>query len=443
MTQPVAVEVLSDMLADARARTFELVEGLEGPQLTEPVISTINPLLWEIGHVAWFHERWILRHLDGHEPLIPGADDLYDSSVIPHDDRWRLSLPALEDTIAYMTEVQNRLLDRLQPLSGDTAPVTDSYFYQLTTFHEDMHDEAFIYTRQTLAYPRPDFADTAGGMDPDDESRAGPLPGDAEVPGGTFYLGADQGAPFVFDNEKWAHPVELRPFRIARAPVTNGEFAAFVADGGYGEPRWWSDEGWRWRQGAGLEHPAYWTGDGGGGWLVRDFDGLRPLPRDAPVMHVSAHEAEAYCRWAGRRLPTEAEWEAAAAGEPDGSGSALASGKRRFPWGEGAPTADRANLDGRFLGPLDVADCPAGDSAFGCRQMLGNTWEWTASTFQPYPGFTPDPYRDYSQPWFGDNRVLRGGAWATRGRLLRNTWRNFFPPWRSDIFAGFRTCMVE
>ncbi|KPV39622.1 hypothetical protein AN478_10875 [Thiohalorhabdus denitrificans] len=443
MTQPVQADILLDMLADARARTFELVEGLDGPQLTEPMLPTVNPMLWEIGHVAWFHEHWILRHLDGRDPLIPNADELYDSSAIPHDDRWTLPLPPLEDTIAYMTEVHNALVARLEPLGGQPAPVADSYFYQLTTYHEDMHDEAFTYTRQTLGQPRPDFADTGGGLDTDDHPRAGSLAGDVEVPGGTFWLGAAEDEPFVFDNEKWAHRVDLRPFRIARAPVTNAEFAAFVEDGGYREPRWWSEAGWQWLQAQKRDHPVYWHPEGGGRWLVRDFDAWRTLPPDAPVIHVSAHEAEAYCRWAGRRLPTEAEWEAAAAGEPDGPGVGLAERKRRFPWGEASPTFDRANLDGRYLGTLDVADCPEGDSAFGCRQMIGNVWEWTASPFEPYPGFSPDPYKDYSQPWFGDNRVLRGGAWATRGRMLRNTWRNFFTPGRCDVLAGFRTCALN
>jgi iron(II)-dependent oxidoreductase len=151
------------------------------------------------------------------------------------------------------------------------------------------------------------------------------------------------------------------------------------------------------------------------------------------VIHVNWYEADAYCRWAGRRLPTEAEWEAAAAG-PDP--------KRRFPWGDEPPDPTRANLDGTALGCCDVAACPAGDSGFGCRQMFGNVWEWTASDFGPYPGFVPDPYKEYSQPWFGTHKVLRGGAWPTRARLLRTTWRNFYTPDRRDVWAGFRTCAV-
>jgi iron(II)-dependent oxidoreductase len=237
--------------------------------------------------------------------------------------------------------------------------------------------------------------------------------------------------------------VEVRPFRIARRAVSNGEYAAFVDDGGYRRPELWDAEGWQWRSAAGLDQPVYWRRTGSnGGWEHRRFDGWEALPPDAAVIHVSWYEARAYCRWAGRRLPTEVEWEVAAAGEPNADGTALTTHKRRYPWGDAAPDAARANLDGGGLGTVDVAALPAGDSAFGCRQMLGNVWEWTDTLFGPYPGFTPDMYQDYSQPLFGSTRVLRGGAWATRGRLIRNTWRNYYGPERNDVLAGLRTCAL-
>jgi iron(II)-dependent oxidoreductase len=213
--------------------------------------------------------------------------------------------------------------------------------------------------------------------------------------------------------------------------------AAFVDDGGYARRALWSDAGWGWRQAAGAFHPFTWRPDHGA-WLVREFDRWRPLAPHRPVVHVCWFEAEAYCRWASRRLPTELEWEVAAAGEPDGD--TLAPGKRRYPWGDDPCTPERANLDLRFSGPLEVGALPAGDSAFGCRQMLGNVWEWTATDFAPYPGFELDPYKEYSAPWFGDHKVLRGGCYVTRARLLRNTWRNFYPAHRRDVLAGFRTC---
>jgi iron(II)-dependent oxidoreductase len=245
--------------------------------------------------------------------------------------------------------------------------------------------------------------------------------------------------PFFFDNEKWAHPVEVTPFMMARAPVTNAEFARFVDDGGYGRREVWSDEGWAWRDSVSTEHPIYWS-KGEDGWNHRRFDKVEPLPPHQPIIHVNWYEADAYCRWAGRRLPTEAEWELAASAEPTADGSTITARKRLYPWGDERPTPRHANLDARLLGPVDVAAFPEGDSAFGVRQMIGNTWEWCSDAFGPYPGFVRDPYKDYSEPWFGDHKAMRGGCWATRGRMLRITWRNFGTPDRRDIFAGFRTC---
>lgn len=433
MSQVVSSEYLIEILKDARRRTLELVAGLDSDQLIGPKLDIVNPLLWEIGHVAWFHEYFALRRLDGRAPLLPGADALYDSSTVHHDTRWDLPLPSLEDTLDYMARVLDVLASKLDhPMASETQ----SQLYRLTTFHEDMHDEAFLWTRQTLAWPQPEFAAACHG--PPADAQAGPLPGDVEVPGGTFTLGSPPDGPFVFDNEKWAHPVEVAPFRMARAPVTNAEFAAFVEDGGYREPALWDESGWRWCKRAGAAHPVYWAAQGEGRWAERRFHRVMPLARHRPVVHVNWYEASAFCRWAGRRLPTEIEWEAAAAGEP-GTDGRLAAHRRTWPWGEAAPSPAHANLDGRALGPVDVAAHPAGDSAFGCRQMLGNVWEWTASVFEPYPGFSADAYEDYSAPWFGTRRVLRGGAWMTRSRMLNNRYRNFFTPDRRDIFAGFRT----
>ena len=431
MTVPVTAARLADMLRDSRDRTLELVAGLSPEQLVGPRLDIVNPLLWEIGHLAWFHEHFALRLLDGGDTLLPDADRLYNSAVVPHDTRWDLPLPSLDRTLDYMRAVQDALVSRLdRPVASEE----ESFLYQLTTFHEDMHDEAFTYTRQTLGYPEPKFRGSRSPADAD----AGAWPGDVEVPGGRFVLGSSPAAPFVFDNEKWAHPVTVGPFRIARAPVTNAEFAAFVAEGGYRQRKFWDEPGWHWRESVGAEHPIYWMGDGSGHWAVRRFDREEALRPHQPVIHVNWHEASAWCRWAGRRLPTEVEWEVAAAAEPTGEGG-LGERKRTYPWGEAAPTARHANLDAVALGCVDVAACGEGDSPWGCRQMIGNVWEWTESTFEPYPGFSPDVYEEYSEPWFGTRKVLRGGAWATRGRMINTNYRNFFPPDRRDVLAGFRT----
>jgi iron(II)-dependent oxidoreductase len=419
---------LTAWVRDARQRTLDLIADLTDEQLLGPRLSIVNPLLWEIGHLTWFQEKWVLRHLEKRSPMRNDADALYDSAAVAHDTRWDLLLPSRRDTLGYMQRVHDAVCERLQkPLTPELV-----YFTLLSVFHEDMHGEAFMYTRQTHGHPAPCLSPSrqaASGPAND----GGPLPGDAEIPGGTFMLGATAAEPFIFDNEKWAHPVAVRSFAMARTPVTQAEFAAFVNEGAYERQPFWSDTGWKWREEAEAEHPMHWRQAGAGRWERREFDRWVALEPHRPVIHVNWYEADAYCRWAKRRLPTEAEWELAAASPQ----------KRRFPWGDAFPTARETNLDARMMGCIDVGGLPEGDSPFGCRQMIGNVWEWCANDFQPYPGFVVDPYKEYSQPWFGTHKVLRGGCWVTRSRLLRNTWRNFYTPDRRDVWGGFRTCRLD
>jgi iron(II)-dependent oxidoreductase len=351
--------MLERHLLDARARTELMTRDLEGERLLGPKLDIVNPPLWEIGHLAWFQERWCLRMAQSGAPMdsiLEGADAIYDSSAVAHDTRWDLPLPGLRATRAYMAEVLERVRARLAREPDNAALL---YYAQLCLSHEDMHAEAFHYTRQTLGYSDP--------------GAGAPMPvaaaGDADFAGGRFERGARPGQGFVFDNEKWAHDVEVAPFRMARAPVTNAEYLEFVQQAGSPAPRYWKQQD--------------------GVWLQRRFDRWLPPAPAEPVLHVSAIEAEGYCRWAGRRLPTEAEWEFAA-------------------------------LSGRLA--------------------AGGVWEWTASAFLPYPGFSPDPYEDYSQPWFGTHRVLRGASFSTPARLARPAFRNFYTPERADVFCGFRTC---
>jgi iron(II)-dependent oxidoreductase len=339
--------------------------------------------------VGWFQERWVLRTALGRPPLRADGDALWDSSNVAHHTRWDLPLPDRAGTLAYVEEVLQACLAVL-----DRPGV--EYHARYALYHEAMHAEAFTYMRQTLGYPRPP------GEDP---PAAGPLPGDVEVPGGPWRLGAERDAEWAFDNEKWAHEVWVEPFRIARAPVTQGEFAAFVADRGYERRELWDAAAPVW------SGPVYWReGE------RRDFDRWVAIEPHRPMVHVSWFEADAYARWAGRRLPTEAEWHRASEGAtPSGS------------------------VDGRYVGTSDVGAFPESDSAVGCRQMLGNVWEWTSTTFLPFPGFVPDPYADYSAPWFGTRKVLKGGAWATQRDLASRGYRNFFTPDRRDVLSGFRT----
>jgi len=428
-------------LKDARARTLAVAAGLTPAQMIGPHLATVNPILWALGHVAFFQERWAWRHHHAQAPLRPRADLLYDSFEVEHAARWQITLPDLAETRAYLDEVLERVLDRLSAAEPSTA---STYFHRLVVFHEDMHAEAITYDRNTLGYPAPQPHAVEGATDPlpAGDARGAPWPGDVEIPGRSAYLlGATPDQPFAWDNEKWAHPVAVAPFRIARAPVTCGEFAAFVEAGGYREERHWSQAAWRWLKTQKLEQPAAWRRAPDAGWQVRRFAGWVPLPEHHPVWPISWHEAQAYCTWTGRRLPTEAEWEIAAATAPGDRGAAgLAPRKRRYAWGHEPATGARANLDGRRMDSLPVNALPAGDSAWGCRQMIGNVWEWTADAFFPFPGFVLDPYREYSAPWFGYHKVLKGGAWTTRARLVHTGWRNFYLPGRFDIPAGFRTC---
>ena len=443
-------EQLIASVLDARRRTLDLIADLADDALAVPRLPIVNPILWEIGHVAWFQEKWLLRDAGRSASMRVDADALYDSAVVPHEARWDLPLPDRAETVRYLDATCARVVDKLRRREPS---LEDVYFVHLSVFHEDMHAEALTYTRQTLGYPVPGAPRASRlGCSEKDEAAApaldannGSWPGDVHVPGGDFLLGAGADDTFVFDNEKEAHQVRVAPFAIARAPVTQADFAAFV-ENGYNDKRWWNEQGWRWRLAEGARHPVYWRRQAGGGWLRRDFDRWLPLEPHRPVVHVNWHEADAYCRWAGRRLPTEAEWEFAAAAAPapgdvPTAGSAPSvMGKRPFPWGALPPTLQHANLDGCEQGCVNVAALPAGDSAWGCRQMIGNVWEWTASDFGPYPGFVAGPYKEYSAPWFGTHKVLRGGCWATRGRLIRTSYRNYFTPERRDVFAGFRTC---
>jgi ergothioneine biosynthesis protein EgtB len=410
---------LEEWAIDARSRTLGLVSDLSDDQFSSvPLLRIINPFLWEIGHVAYFQEYWVLRHAGLKPPILPDADDWYDSAKVAHDIRWGLPLPSRNATVEYLEAVRDKVLDRI---ANSNLNERDVYFILLSIFHEDMHDEAFTITRQTLGYPAPSFSALQNLQD--SEPHSAELPGgDVAVPASRYVIGSRLGDGFIFDNEKWAHEVDLRAFEIARAPITQSEFLGFVDDDGYSRREFWSDESWTWRERGGIVHPTYWRKNEVGGWQRRHFDRWTPLEPHHPVANISWFEAEAYCRWVRRRLPTEFEWEAAAGGIRSGAA---------------------ANLDWIESGLCDVGNHASGDSAFGCRQMIGNVWEWTANDFLPYPGFVEDPYKEYSKPWFGTHKTLRGGAWSTRSRIIKPSYRNFYTPDRRDIWAGFRTCALE
>ncbi len=415
--------VLRAALHDAREYTVALYGHLDDRQRAFPCVRLVNPPAWELAHVGWFHEYWCVRRREAAPPLdscLEGADALLNSALIPHDERWQRPALTWKVALDYLAQTFDATLGALDRL-GDR----DRYFFKLALYHEDMHGEALLMSLQTLGLPAP--PSLAGATAPAPQPTACT---EVRFDGGPIMLGSAGTPDFAFDNEMPPCAVEVPPFALASATVTNAEFAAFVDAGGYACREWWSEAGWRWRESAAAGAPRQWL-RADGTWQERWFDGVRPLDPHRPVMHVNAFEAEAYCRFAGGQLPTEAQWEFAAR---HGRGP----GEDRYPWGFAPLAPGEVNLGGAFGGPVASAALPRTDSADGLRQMLGNVWEWTATPFEGYPGFRPGPYREYSQPWFGDHRVLRGGSFATRPRLAGTRYRNFYTPERRDMFCGFR-----
>jgi gamma-glutamyl hercynylcysteine S-oxide synthase len=438
-------ERIAAELIAARARTALLTGAVDEDDLVRQHSPLMSPLVWDLAHIANQEELWLLRNVGGVDPMHPEIDPLYDAFEHPRSERPTLPLLPPAEARAYGHEVRGRVLDLLDRMRFDSAPLVsrggsggspppgaaeltaDGFAFGMVAQHEAQHDETMLITHQlragapVLAEALPPPASTAG------------LPAEVLVPGGTFTMGTDTD-PWALDNERPVHAVDVPPFYLDTTPVTCGAYLAFIADGGYETPRWWTADGWKHRRQAGLVAPLYWSYTGAGQWVRRVFGRTSPVDPAEPVLHVSWYEADAYARWAGRRLPTEPEWEKAARFDP-------ATGEsRRYPWGSAPPSADLANLDQRFLRPAPAGSYPAGAAPCGARQLIGDVWEWTSSDFGPYPGFIAWPYREYSEVFFGPEcKVLRGGSFAVSPVACRATFRNWDYPIRRQIFAGFRT----
>ncbi|MGZ4464089.1 MAG: ergothioneine biosynthesis protein EgtB [Nocardioides sp.] len=407
-------------LEGARERTLRLTD-VDDVELTTQHSALMSPLVWDLAHIGQQEDLWLLRGGDASAQGLLSArvEKLYDAFEHPRATRVTLPLLTPAEARRYLSDVRGRVLDAL-----GSADEERLFPFVMVEQHEQQHVETMLATHQLR-----DGEPLLGAGAPLPPGR--PVPADAVlVPAGPFTLGVDaETEPFSLDNERPAHTVDLPAFRIGRVPVTNAEWQRFVEAGGYDEPHWWSERGWAHRVEAGLERPLFWSADGS----RRRFGLVEDVPPDEPVQHVCFFEAEAYAAWAGARLPTEQEWEKACAWDP-----ALGR-RRRWPWGDSEWTPALANLGGDALRPAPVGAYEAGASAYGVEQLVGDVWEWTSSSFEPWPGFAPMLYADYSAPFFGgDYHVLRGGSWAVGGASVRPSFRNWDHPVRRQIFCGVR-----
>jgi len=411
---PVSREGIARELEGVRARTLDLFDAIDPEVAHRPPSAIMSPPVWDLGHIAAYEELWLVRRLGGGEARHPELDDVYDAFETPRAVRGDIDILDEEACRRFLDHVRARALDVLEraDVGPDADPLTaDGFVFAMVAQHEAQHTETLLQGLKML--PRGGYAPPRREPSIRDGRPDVGRPAAITIPAGTHVVGATE--PDALDVERPAHEVELAEFRIAARPVVNGEWLEFVADGGYDDPRLWSEEGWSWRAEERPAAPAYWEPDGGGGWLERDFDRLEPVDRARPVCHVSAHEADAFARWAGARLPSEHEWEAAARSRGSGSSGAL------------------DQLD------FAPARCVRNGADPQLERMTGDVWEWTASGLAGYPGFRAFPYREYAEVFFGGPyRVLRGGSWATQPHAARVSFRNWDLPVRRQIFSGVR-----
>lgn len=424
---------LLDEFMQVRKTTMELFEplGIEDAVIQSDVFG--SPPNWHIAHVTWFFQKVLEKHGAG---IADGKVNLaYLNSyyqkygeILPKPERGKYPRPTVAQNLKYRAIVEEKVASLIK--SSNISPEL-SYDINLGMQHEMQHQELMVYDFQHYfqRFPDPDDNYRAKTVNAPPKNKERPR-GMIDVPGGIFELGFS-GNGFSYDNELPVHKVYLQPFKIDVTPVTNGEFARFVGAGGYQEYKYWLADGWDMVQEQGLTSPLYWQ-QKDDRWVKKDLRGLRELDPDEPVTNVSYYEADAYAKWAGKRLPTEAEWEKAA------SWSEKLGKKTLYPWGDDSPTPRRANLlDSHVWGPAKVGSYPEGRSHYGCHQMIGDVWEWTSSEYVLYPGFM-SKFPEYTDKWAVNQKVLRGGCFATPAGQIHSSYRNYFKPHERILFSGFR-----
>ena len=443
---------IRQQLEEVREQTLRLCACMSEVDFRRQIHREFSPIGWHLGHIGVTEAYWILQQCK-EEPTPSAA---YDRFFTPTDTPKpeRVHLPARDEILAYLHAVRERVLHFLTSIECDSDHplLQDGRIFNMLLQHEEQHQETMLLILRLFAAEQYDTAKDRCHSEPKqgggEESiyldrgkrdssacdlRMTDLQGDMiVVPAGPFVMGSNDIA-HTLDNERPQHTVLVPAFLIDRYPVTNAEFLSFVTSGGYHEPSFWSTEGWQWREHNRVEHPLYWRKQQRGGWIELSLHHNGSLQLRHPVQSVSWYEADAYTRWLGKRLPTEEEWEKAASWNPERNEKLL------YPWAGGKPDSHTCNCDAFSKETTGVDQPTAGQSSYGCTDMLGNVWEWTATWFQPYVGFTAFPYEGYSVPYFDrQHRVLRGGSWATGQHVLRTTFRNWYQPWVREIFAGFR-----
>lgn len=420
-------ETIARSLKEARERTLLLIEPLSDEDLLLQHDPLMSPVIWDIGHIAHFEELWLTRNLEGKIKFaeMPGVYNPFEN---PRAVRGKLPLKPRAQMLGDLARIRDAVLDRLHSVEFDdeNSLLRDGFVYNMVLQHEYQHNETILQTlqlKQGAPYAAPrqiEFSELPA-------TRAEML----TIRGAEVSIGTND-ASVAYDNERPQHSIEVAAFLIDRTPVTNGAFMDFMNDGGYRRHELWSTQGLEWLRTSGVMSPKHWEQQEGV-WLQRVFDRTRTVDPARPVCHVCYYEAEAFARWAGKRLPTEMEWECAASWDADSRRARL------FPWGESAPTIENSNIDQLAFDTAPVDTFRESAAHSGCFAMIGDVWEWTSSDFHGYPGFKPFPYPEYSEIFFGSEyKVLRGGSWATRPGASRNTFRNWDYPIRRQIFAGFR-----